>query len=119
MKQELIAKLHQNFEKVVCKDQDVEFWYARDLQKLLGYEKWSNFLKVVEKAKMTCLSSKQAVTDQFADVGKLIPMANGAQRETRPEDLPQAEDIKKIERKLISEDKKLSFTNRKASTETL
>ena len=35
-------------------DEGVEFWYARDLQGILEYGQWRNFLKVVEKAKESC-----------------------------------------------------------------
>ena len=56
MKKEIIIQLHGSFEKSVQKDQTtgIEFWLASDLQKLLGYSKWENFLKVIEKAKTAC-----------------------------------------------------------------
>ena len=81
MKKQLIVQLHNAFESVLQKKEETEFWYARDLQKLLGYDKWDNFLKVVEKAKMACLNSKQTIQDHFADVGKMIDLGKGAQRE--------------------------------------
>jgi len=51
MKKEIIVQLHGSFEKSVHKDTDTgtEFWFARDLQNLLGYSKWENFAKVIEK----------------------------------------------------------------------
>jgi len=51
MKKELIIKLHKVFEESTYTQKDVEYWMARDLQKLLDYTDWRNFLLVVEKAK--------------------------------------------------------------------
>jgi len=59
----------------------VEFWLARDLQYLLGYTKWDNFLKVVSKAKTACEVSGHPVEDHFADVGKMVDLGSGSQRE--------------------------------------
>lgn len=49
-----------------------EFWYARELQPVLEYTKWSNFVKVIEKAKEACRNSSMSVIDHFADVGKMV-----------------------------------------------
>ena len=67
MKRELIAQLHASFEKLVRVEEQtkVEFWLARDLQKVLGYERWENFEKVVHKAISACEVSGYAVTDDF------------------------------------------------------
>jgi DNA-damage-inducible protein D len=82
MKKELIQSLTSNFESYVRQtEQGVEFWFARDLQQLLGYEKWDNFLQVIGKAKIACESTKHKVPDHFADVGKTINMPKGAQKE--------------------------------------
>lgn len=43
MKEEIISKLHSSFELAVNQNDDVEFWFARDLQILLGYTQWRNF----------------------------------------------------------------------------
>ncbi len=59
----------------------VEFWLARDLQHLLGYAKWDNFLNVVSKAKTACEVSGHQVSDHFADVGKMVDLGSGSQRE--------------------------------------
>ncbi len=49
MKHEEITKLHTSFEAIVQKDKqsDIEFWLARDLQKVLGYSRWEIFLKLL------------------------------------------------------------------------
>ncbi len=62
-------------------DSGVEFWLARDLQYLLGYAKWDNFLNVIAKARTACEVSGHAVADHFADVGKMVDLGSGSQRE--------------------------------------
>jgi DNA-damage-inducible protein D len=59
----------------------VEYWLARDLQQLLGYSKWDNFLGVISKARTACEVSGHAIADHFADVGKMIQLGKDAQRE--------------------------------------
>ena len=49
-----------------------EFWYARELQKVLEYTEWRNFLKIVEKAKSACEASKNNVLDHFVDINKMV-----------------------------------------------
>lgn len=58
-----------------------EFWYARELQTSLEYGKWDNFKKVIEKAKNACNNSNNAISDHFADVGKMVEIGSGTQRE--------------------------------------
>jgi len=81
MKKELISKLRNDFESVIQKNNKTEFWYARDLQKLLGYQKWDNFLKVIVKAKTACLNSNQAIDNHFAEIGKMVEIGSSTQRQ--------------------------------------
>ena len=82
MKTELVQSLTTNFEAHAQQtDGGVEFWLARDIQYLLGYTKWDNFLNVVSKAKTACEVSGHATNDHFADVGKTIAMPKGAEKE--------------------------------------
>jgi DNA-damage-inducible protein D len=62
-------------------DEGNQFWFARDLQKLLGYSKWDNFLTVVQRARDSCTASGHSVADHFAGVGKMISLGKGAERE--------------------------------------
>lgn len=80
MKKEIITQLHSAFESILHKKENTKFWYARDLQKLLGYDKWENFIKVIEKAKIACMHSKQVVEDHFPDVRKMVDLGSGSQR---------------------------------------
>ena len=83
MKKEIIVRLHGSFEKSVHKDTDTgtEFWFARDLQNLLGYSKWENFSKVIEKAKTACKNAGYEVADHFLDIRKMVSLGSGAERE--------------------------------------
>lgn len=59
----------------------VEYWLARDLQQLLGYTEWRNFLRIVTKAKTACEVSGHAVNDHFVEVNKMVEIGSGSQRE--------------------------------------
>lgn len=62
-------------------DSGTEFWFARDLQGLLGYAKWDNFLLVISKAKAACEQVGHNCDDHFAGVGKMVALGSGAERE--------------------------------------
>ena len=68
----LIATLRKTFEEYSQTVDSIEFWYARDLQKLLDYDKWENFAHVIEKAKVACKNSNQNEEDHFAGVRKMV-----------------------------------------------
>ena len=78
----IIQSLTNNFESFSYKtDDEIEFWLARDLQHLLGYNKWDNFKNVISKGKTACEVSGENISYHFADVGKTIDMPKGAQKE--------------------------------------
>ncbi len=82
MKREVIKSLTNTFEAhSYTTDSGIEFWYARDLQHLLGYTKWDNFIKVINKAKTSCELSGNNISDHFADVGKMVQIGSGTKRE--------------------------------------
>lgn len=81
MKKDVITRLHAQFEDIVHREDDTEYWLARELQPLLDYAKWSNFEQVIEKARVACATAGQPVGDHFADVGKMVDVGSGAQRE--------------------------------------
>jgi DNA-damage-inducible protein D len=82
MEKDIIVRLHGSFEQSLYKDQetDTEFWLARNLQNLLGYTKWENFAKVIEKAKTACKTAGFEVTDHFLDIRKMVALGSGAKR---------------------------------------
>jgi DNA-damage-inducible protein D len=82
MKTEIIHSLTTNFEAHAQRtDQGVEFWLARDIQHLLGYAKWENFLNVLNKAKTACEVSGHVIENHFPDVRKMVDLGSGSQRE--------------------------------------
>lgn len=80
MKKEVIVKLHNNFDAIANEKNGVEYWMARELQALLEYAEWRNFVQVVEKAKIGCLNAGQTIEDHFVDVNKMVPLGSGSER---------------------------------------
>jgi len=82
MKPSVIAQLLSELEKLVQVEFEsgVEFWLARDLQKVLGYLRWENFRKVIGDAMTACETSGHKASDQFLEVTKLISHGKGGQR---------------------------------------
>ncbi len=81
MKNELIAELLQKFESACYIYKGIECWSARELQEILGYSEWRNFLKVVEKAKSGCENAGGKTQHHFVEINKMIDLAKGAQRQ--------------------------------------
>jgi len=81
MDRELIVRLNKSFEDTAYEDNGVEYWLARDLQKLLEYDEWRNFTKVIEKAKVSCQTAKQNPAHHFVDVNKMVDLGSGGQRQ--------------------------------------
>jgi len=82
MKKEIIKNLTENFEAHSNQTENgIEFWFARDIQHLLEYAKWDNFLNVITKAKISCETAGHQVIDHFADVGKMVKIGSGTERE--------------------------------------
>lgn len=81
MKKEFITELFEKFESACYFFNKLECWSARELQEILGYNEWRNFLKVIEKAKTACENTDIKVTDHFVSVNKMIEVGKGGQRE--------------------------------------
>jgi len=81
MEKEIIKKLNKTFEEAAYQQDGIEYWLARELQVLLGYADWRNFLNAVDKAKQSCKTTNQQVIDHFVDVTKTIPMPKGATKD--------------------------------------
>lgn len=81
MKSEEIKNLFTQFEAAAVEIEDIECWSARELQSLLGYNKWENFEKVIDKAKNACVNAGEEIANHFPDIRKTIPMPKGAEKE--------------------------------------
>ncbi len=70
------------FEKIKLKNnEEVEYWSARDLAKVLGYSEYRHFLPVIEKTKIACEKSGFNVIDHFEDILEMVSIGSGAKRE--------------------------------------
>lgn len=83
MEKEIVAKLHSEFEEIVQINNETgaECWFARDIQSLLGYAKWENFEKVIQKAKISCKNAGLKEEDHFLDIRKMVQIGSGTSRE--------------------------------------
>ena len=82
MKAEIIKDFTNHFDDhSQTTENGIEFWFARDLQHLLGYSEWRNFFKVITKSKISCEVTDNAVSDHFVDVNKTIIMPKRATKE--------------------------------------
>ena len=78
----LIQTLTTTFEASAQQTESgIEYWLARDLQHLLGYDEWRNFTAVIIKAQTACEVSGHSVRDHFVDVNKTIQMPKSAEKE--------------------------------------
>ena len=81
MKSNIVQSLLAAFEGHAQQTESgVEYWLARDLQFLLGYIEWRNFLAVIEKARTACETSHHDVRDHFVDVNKMVELGSGSRR---------------------------------------
>ena len=57
-----------------------EYWLARDIQKILGYSKWSNFQQAIKRAKQSCSSGGRDSQNHFADLGNMVLIGSDTER---------------------------------------
>lgn len=62
---------------------DIEYWLARELMPLLGYERWENFDKTIKRSMESCKTSGITISNHFREVTKMIMLGKGGKREVR------------------------------------
>lgn len=80
MDKEPIKSLTKDFESYATDIDGVERWFVRDLQEPLGYGRWENFHKVIQKAKIVCENAGSVVANHFLDVTKKVDIGFQATR---------------------------------------
>ena len=79
---DLVKYSEQTFESIKhVNEYGEEYWLARELQLVLEYAQWRRFSDAIERAKLACKNSGFAVEDHFADVGKMVDIGSGAERQ--------------------------------------
>ena len=82
MDKKRVGQIKEQFDFIIHRDENVniEFWYARELMPLLGYERWENFNKAISRAMESCETSDIKVSDHFREVKKMVLLGSGAHR---------------------------------------
>ena len=76
-----VEQIKEQFDVVLqTTEEKIEFWYARDLMKLLGYNRWENFEKAIKRAVESCETSQIEVGDHFREVTKMVQLGSGSKR---------------------------------------
>jgi DNA-damage-inducible protein D len=87
MDKKIIMQYKASFDSIVqyiesddAKEQ-IEVWFARELQSILGYARWENFQVAIHRAMDSCKSQNISVDDHFREVTKMVGLGSGAKRE--------------------------------------
>ena len=82
MNNDLIHKMQNQLDSLVriVQDENIEFWYARDLQEPLGYARWDNFLTAIRRSIDSCKTTGYKLDDHFRGVTKMVSVGSGAER---------------------------------------
>ncbi len=85
MDKKRIELIRQQFDIVVhsVEDENIEYWFARELMPLLGYERWENFDKAISRAVDSCQATGIEVSDHFREVTKMVQLGSGSKREVK------------------------------------
>lgn len=83
MNKDIVSKMRSEFDLLAHRvpDENIEFWFARELQEPLGYGRWENFAKAIERAIISCKTTGYNVSDHFRGATKMVDIGSGTQRE--------------------------------------
>lgn len=82
MKRAIVQKLQSHFDILaqITPEENIEFWFARDLQEPLGYQRWENFIATIKRAIESCQTTGYDPNDHFRNVTKMIELGKGGKR---------------------------------------
>jgi len=82
MDKQVIQKLKNQFDVLshTLPNEEIEFWFARELQEPLGYARWENFLTAIHRAIESCETTGYNPDDHFRGVTKMVSLGSGAER---------------------------------------
>ncbi len=82
MDKKRISQIKEQFDLIIHSDKGakIEFWYARELMPLLGYDRWENFDNAILRAMDSCATGGVEVSNHFRECTKMVPLGSGAQR---------------------------------------
>ncbi len=83
MDKKRIESIKSKFDSIINKENEIEYWFARDLMKPLGYNRWENFDKAISRAMISCETAGFQVKDHFREVTKMISTGKGAKRSVK------------------------------------
>ena len=85
MEKNKIMAIKSQFDETIhiIDETDVEYWLARELMPLLGYERWENFEKAIRRSMESCETSGITVSDHFREVTKMVQLGSGSKRNVR------------------------------------
>lgn len=75
-----IRKLQLDDLTHIDEDTQVEYWLARELMSVLGYERWENFEKSIKRAMDACETQSMQVEDHFLETKAVASLAKNARR---------------------------------------
>ena len=80
-----LIELKEKLDSIINTEEkeNVEFWYARDLQIQLGYKRWENFIETIKKAMQSCENAGIEVDNHFREVTKMVKIGSGAERKLK------------------------------------
>lgn len=83
MDKKRIESIKLKFDTIINNENGIEYWFARDLMKLLGYNRWENFDKAISRAMTSCEAAGFQVSDHFREITKMITAGKGAKRSVK------------------------------------